>query len=245
MTDHSSRELAESTEAPAPPLFQVTDECKELGLRAGAILIEELQVEPANEELRTLIDLAVEKTRAELPEMGMAKNTPELKQIDEIFRACGVKPRKHSSSVHRLYHSAIKRNTFPAINNLVDAYNLVSLETRCTLGAHDIDRFTAPCTLKLTTGMEQFIPLGQADTAEVAPNEFSYIDGDNRMMCRLNILQGDFSKVTESTKQAMVIIEGSVAHSESDLTSAVDRCLELIERFCGCRGQVICPITES
>ena len=220
-------------------LFQVEPQCLALGLRAGAILFHDIQIRPASESLRTTIENSVARVRCQFPEMRHAKQTAELSKIDEVFRACGVKPRKHSSSVHRLYHGAIKRHGFPAINNLVDAYNLISLQSRCTLGAHDVRKFTPPCTLRLTRGDESFLPLDQEVEQTIAAGEFAYVDAENRLMCRLNVLQADFSKVTAATTNAMVIIEGSTAHEPTTLKDTFDRCLELVENSCGGRGEVI------
>jgi len=227
------------TAKPPTPLFAVSSACRELGLRVGAILFRNVEIGPASTDLRTKIDVEVDRVRQQFPEMAHAKATPELQRIDSVFRQCGVKPRKHSSSVHRLYHGVIKRKGFPCVNNLVDAYNLISLQSRCTLGSHDIDQFAAPCTLRLIQGDETFVPLGKNQNEQPVPGEFAYIDSAKRVMCRLNVLQADFSKVTDTTRNAMVIVEGSTAHDQTELPGIFQRCLELVEQSCGGKGEII------
>jgi DNA/RNA-binding domain of Phe-tRNA-synthetase-like protein len=54
---------------------------------------------------------------------------------------------------------ALKRGEIPAINSLVQAYNLVFLRCRCCMGAHDLDAIILPVSLRLLTGRETFTPL--------------------------------------------------------------------------------------
>ena len=64
-------------------------------------------------------------------------------ELHSIFREVGVNPRKLQPSCERLVQLALKRGAIPAINNLVDTYNLVSLRWNCSLGAHDLDRLVS------------------------------------------------------------------------------------------------------
>ena len=47
----------------------------------------------------------------------------------------------------------------------------------------------------------------------VAVGEYGYVDAKDRVLCRLDVLQADFSKVTAGTVNALLIIEGTTAHS--------------------------------
>ena len=125
------------------------------------------------------------------------RSCPEVAAFQQLHRRVGVNPRKEQSSVERLLLLALKRGELPAINSLVDAYNLVSLRTRCSLGAHDLDAIALPVSLRLLTGQESFTPLGENVPAAVVPGEYGYVDAANRLLCRLDVRQADFSKVTE------------------------------------------------
>lgn len=43
---------------------------------------------------------------------------------------------------------------------MVDIYNLISMDTKLALGAHDLAKTEGNISLKLTTGNENYIPLG-------------------------------------------------------------------------------------
>src|SRR4029077_12602359 len=126
-------------------------------------------------------------------------------RFHDVLRKVGVNPRKDQPSLERLLAFALKRADLPAVNSLVDAYNLVSLRSSCSLGAHDLDRIALPVSLRLLTGEESFTPLGTDRPAPVTAGEYGYVDASNRLLCRLDVLQADFSKVTEATVNALLI----------------------------------------
>src|SRR5262245_43057770 len=127
--------------------FVVSPSCHEIGLRAGAILFRDVHVTPAFPELRGEISHAAETIRQQYPITAAIRDIPEVIAVQEILRKVGIKPKKEQPSVERLIGFALKRGELPAINSLVDAYNLVSIRTLCSLGAHDLDTIALPVAL--------------------------------------------------------------------------------------------------
>ena len=117
--------------------FLVSQDCLDLGLRAGAFVLEDVQIAVASQEPRLQIDDEVQRIRTQFASPAEIRSIAELMKLYEILRSVGVKPRSHPPSPQKLLESAWKRGKLPEVNNLVDAYNLVSLRTRCSLGAHD------------------------------------------------------------------------------------------------------------
>ena len=135
--------------------------------------------------------------------------------------------------MERLLGHALKRGDLPAINTLVDAYNLVSIRSLCSLGAHDLDTIALPVNLRLLTGRESFTPLGRSSPYSVTAGEFAYVDARDRVLCRLDLLQADFSKVTHNTRNAFLIIEATSGHRPELLQRASAYATTLITRHCG------------
>jgi DNA/RNA-binding domain of Phe-tRNA-synthetase-like protein len=153
--------------------------------------------------------------------------------FQNLHRKVGVNPRKEQSSIERLLLLALKRGELPAINSLVDAYNLVSLRTRCSLGAHDLDVLSLPVSLRILTGQESFTPLGETTPVAVTPGEYGYVDAADRLLCRLDVRQADFSKVTERTRNVLLIVEGTAEHAPEVLSRAFTEVMEVVTRYCG------------
>src|SRR5439155_7836458 len=133
-------------------IFIVAEECMQLGLRAGVILFRNVQVGPASPALRSEIAAEAQALRVKFAGPQTVRSNPAVIGFREILRKVGINPSKEQPSVERLLTFALKRGELPAVNSLVDAYNLVSVRSLCSLGAHDFDRLAAPVALRLLTG---------------------------------------------------------------------------------------------
>lgn len=212
--------------------FVVTRECLSLGLRAGAILIRNTQIETSSSELRSLIDQEAQRIRQSFASLAEVRSQSGIARIREIIRNVGVKPKNHPPSTQKLLEYAWKHGTLPSINNLVDTYNLVSLQTLCSLGAHDFDLISPPVELRLFRGDESFRPIGGDEETRVDPGEFGYVDAENQIVCRLDSRQAEFSKVTASTSNVLLIVESTNENSREKFEEVMSATQSLLARFC-------------
>ena len=111
--------------------------------------------------------------------------------------------------VKRLLKNLLKKQEFHKINPLVDLYNLISMDTKLALGAHDLDKIEGNITLRLTQGNENYIPLGSEEAKEVKAGIYSYIDDANDIICYSEIRQVDKTKVTNESKDIFFIVQGN------------------------------------
>jgi DNA/RNA-binding domain of Phe-tRNA-synthetase-like protein len=220
--------------------FIVSEDCVKLGLRAGAVVFRGMRVTAGRpQELRADIADEVRAVRARFDGPAAVRAAPEVVAFGEVLRRAGANPRKDQPSLERLLTFALKRGDLPAVNSLVDAYNLVSVRSGCSLGAHDLDRIALPVSLRLLTGAETFTPLGEERPAAVVPGEFGYVDGAGRVLCRLDVRQADFSKVGVNTRNVLLIVEGTAAHPCDVLRRAFDEVVERVTRHCGGTAEVL------
>jgi DNA/RNA-binding domain of Phe-tRNA-synthetase-like protein len=219
--------------------FIVAETCLEVGLRAGAVVFRGVRVGPAAVGLRAEAVREAEAVRARFASPAAIRAAPEVAAFHAVLRRVGANPRREQPSVERLLTFALKRGDLPAVNSLVDAYNLVSVRTGCSLGAHDLDRIALPVSLRLLTGGESFTPLGATDAVHVVPGEYGYVDAGDRVLCRLDVLQAEFSKVTEHTRSALLIVEGTADHAPEVLRRAVAEAVEQVTRHCGGTAEIV------
>jgi DNA/RNA-binding domain of Phe-tRNA-synthetase-like protein len=224
--------------------FRVAEECLQLGLRAGAIVFRGVRVTPTNPALRDEIAQVAQVVRARFAGLEAIRATPEVIAFCNILRKVGVNPRKEQPSIERLISFVLKRSELPAINNLVDVYNLVSIRSLFSMGAHDLDTIACPVSLRLLTGNESFTALGKEMPTLMTAGEFGYVDAQDRVLCRLDLLQADFSKVTEATSNVLLIIEGTTAHSPALLRQTFTDAIELLTRYCGGTAEIIAFPTD-
>jgi len=90
-----------------------------------------------------------------------------------------------------------------------------------------------PIRLTIVPGDMTFTPLGTSASGNVGPGEFAYVDDGGRVICRLDVIQADFSKVTAATTGVVVIVEGTSSHDGAGFSAARTELVELIGEFCG------------
>jgi len=220
--------------------FVVAQERIDLGLRAGAVLFHHVQVTAASPALRSEIADEVKTIRTRFADLATVRATPQVLGFREILRKVGSNPRKDQPSVERLLSFVLKRGDLPTVNSLVDAYNLVSIRSLCSLGAHDFDVIAPPIALRLLTGSESFTPLRHSAETSVIAGEFGYVDARDRVLCRLDVLQAQFSKVTTATVNALLIVEGTMAHQVEVLQEAFADGMDVVCRRWGGEAEVVC-----
>jgi DNA/RNA-binding domain of Phe-tRNA-synthetase-like protein len=218
--------------------FLVTEECRRLGLRAGTIFFRNLRIEARSQVLADEIRREAQLVRTRYAGVDALHVLPEVTAFQERLRRVGVNPRRDQPSVERLLGYALKRGDLPAVNNLVDAYNLVSIRSLCSLGAHDLDLIDAPISLHLLSGLEIFTPLGSSKPLLIHAGEFGYVDARGRVLCRLDVNQADFSKVTRVTRNALLIVEGTTAHAPEHLQRTMEEVIAVVIEHCGGSAEV-------
>ena len=146
--------------------------------------------------------------------------------------------------VKRLLKNLLKKQEFHKINPLVDLYNLISMDTKLALGAHDLDKIEGNITLRLTQGNENYIPLGSEEAKEVKADIYSYIDDANDIICYSEIRQVDKTKVTNESKDIFFIVQGNKETSDKyvkDIAKELYYSLYSIQH----RGQESCEMAIS
>ena len=127
------------------------------------------------------------------------------------------------------------------VNKMVDINNIISLDSKLTLGAHNIDNVSGNVTLRFTNGTERFVPLRQTEPIPVSPHEYSYIDDSNEVLCRLEIRQVQKTLVDETACNVFYIVQGNEATSDELLLQTAQQIIDLTTKYSGGEGEIIIP----
>ena len=170
---------------------------------------------------------------------------PILEGFNILHDKTGVKRRKNIPASENLIKLLKKNHGMFYINQAVDIYNLISLESKLALGAHNIDRVDGNVTLRFTDGSERFVPIGQTEPVPVAPHEYCYCDDANEVLCRLEIRQVEKTKVDEEAQNVFYIVQGNEATPYELLYETAQKIVDLTVHYCGGRGEVIIPTVKE
>jgi len=135
-------------------------------------------------------------------------------------------------SIYNLFDLVQKGGKLPTINTAVDSYNLISLKKSLVVGAHDREKVSGPMRFKIMNGTESYTPLFKTEREQINTGEFGCVD-DEKVLCRLDIKQGDQTKVTEQTKNIILYVQGNENTSDAYLDEALEEICNLIIKFCG------------
>lgn len=166
---------------------------------------------------------------------------PILEGYHLLHDATGVKRRKNVPASINLIKQLEKNGNLAFINQVVDIYNIISLDTKLALGAHDMDCVDGNVILRFSNGTERYVPLGQTDPVPVNPHEYCYCDASNEVLCHLEVRQVNKTAVSEQTHNVFYIVQGNQATPAVLLQQTAQRIVDTTTRLCGGVGGVITP----
>ena len=159
---------------------------------------------------------------------------PSIAVWREAYRRFGAKPKDYPSSVENLARRALKGNAPSHINKVVDIYNAVSLEALLPAGAEDLDAIEGDVELALAGNDEPPVRLlGEPEARPPRPGEVIYRDRAGAICRRWNWKEADRTKLTEGTRNALVVIEGLPPLEREAIAAAVEEIARRIRSHCG------------
>lgn len=218
--------------------FYVEDVVKQLGVKVVGVAIKGLNNDSVSDDFIHYRNNEVDRLRKKYQNFSIATDEI-LNGFYELHTKVGVGRRKNVPASENLITHLMKNNDLYSINKVVDIYNLISIDTKLALGAHDMDFIEGNVSLRLTNGSELFIPLGQEEPKQVKVGEYSYIDDANEVICRLEIRQVNKTMVTEKTTNVFYIVQGNDFVSEEYIESVAQRLIDETTKYCGGVGSIL------
>ncbi|MGD9347684.1 MAG: phenylalanine--tRNA ligase beta subunit-related protein [Candidatus Aminicenantes bacterium] len=181
--------------------------------------------------LRPLISTQQETIRANAS-IETLSELPKIAAWRRAYSSFGAKPKKHKSSVESLYRMILKGIDLRHINPIVDVYNYISIKHMVPVGGDDISRVEGDITLRLASGGEMFRPLNSEAIEYAKGGEVIYAD-DVEVLCRRwNWRECDKTKMTEETKEAILVVEGLPPVDREGVERIVGELSRLVKKFC-------------
>lgn len=218
--------------------FIAEQDVLDLGVKIRGVKITGVNNYQYSQELEEYIQehihiLLKNQTRKSIKEDDIIQGFYELHQKVNIPR------RKNLPASENLLLTLVKKQEFYRINPVVDIYNILSMETKLALGAHDIDNADGNISLRLTDGNENFIPLGQNQSKDVPIGVYSYIDDSKDILCYLEIRQVDKTKITNESQNIFYIVQGNQQTSQEYIDEIAQKLIDLTTYFCGGTGELL------
>ena len=142
--------------------------------------------------------------------------------------------------VKRLLKNLLKKQEFHKINPLVDLYNLISMDTKLALGAHDLDKIEGNMTdsIQISLPMLLFL-MGSEEAKEVKAGIYSYIDDANDIICYSEIRQVDKTKVTNESKDIFFIVQVNKETSDKYVKDIAKELITVVTYYLGGTDEIL------
>lgn len=205
--------------------FTVSDELKSIPTIWSSYY--DLDCRKLKPQQRSILDEMVHEVIDSLP--GDWKKDPKLvgfKNLHDKYSSNKDLP----GSVELLIERILMEGSLPRINAFVDIYNYVSIKTGVSIGAHDISKLMGDPVLKLLDKDKDFLEIGTGEMVVANKGEYAYTDQAG-ILCRLDIKQSQRTRVSEKTKNILVIFQGHEDISVNDLEDAKSLLEELVLKF--------------
>jgi DNA/RNA-binding domain of Phe-tRNA-synthetase-like protein len=99
----------------------------------------------------------------ELPFPRGVLESPQVETVRKAYKALGKDPSRYRGSAEALLRRIVAGKGFPQINAVVDAINLVSVESRLPIGLYDLGHVTGEIIFRAGLAGETYKGIGKYD----------------------------------------------------------------------------------
>ena len=208
------------------------------GLRVSVARVEGVKVWKEKVELQRFKEEVVEEVRRAY-DLATVKDVQIFRAYRNFFWRVGIDPTKNRPAAEALIRRVLAGKPLPTINTLVDAYNLASIRTGIAIGAFDAGKIQGDLVLRPALKGEEFTGIGMEKPVVLEGNEVVVSDAE-KLIAIYPYRDADETRVTERTRNVVLLICGAPGIEEAVLRSAAQTTIDYITRFCGGDGKIVC-----
>ena len=194
-------------------------------------IIQNVRVEHHTEAIGALKQSTITKMRQK-HKIELLKDNQTVRAYRDLYWSLDIDPTKIRPSGEALLRRVLHGKDVPSISNVVDAYNLASLETIIPLSGFDQDLISPPLKIRFSNQKDEFKGIGMDKPARF-PQKVLLVTDKKQILCVYPYRDADATKITNKTRNALIIGYGALSISEKQLVEAVEKALAYIEDSAG------------
>jgi len=200
-------------------------------------VIRDVKVGPSMKETEALKQTIIAKMR-QVYKLEQLKDDPIVRAYRDLYWSLGIDPTKTRPSGEALLRRVLHGNDILNISNVVDAYNLASLETIIPLSGFDLNLVSPPLEIRFSGEKDEFKGIGMNTPLKFAERVLLVAD-EKQILCIYPYRDANATKVAEKTKNVLIVGYGAPGISENQLVSAVEKALTYIENVAGGKKETV------
>ncbi len=199
---------------------------KNFGIKVEYIILEGIKIEKSSQEFINYREKIFEGIRKKY-RLETLKDNDIIKAYRKFFWKINIDPTKIRPSSEALIRRILSKKEIPLINNLVDTYNLASAITLICMGAYDLDKIKGTIEIRRSIN-ERFIGIGGK---EIITKDHIVVADDEKIISIYPYRDSEETKITDTTRNAIVLLCGVNGISIEYLTNAKKKTMDLFKRF--------------
>jgi DNA/RNA-binding domain of Phe-tRNA-synthetase-like protein len=201
------------------------------GLFVCAGTIVGVKVERCVKEAETLKQTVLARMRRNY-KAELLKYDPVVRAYRDLYWSLCIDPTKTRLAGEALLRRVLHGNDIPSISNVVDAYNLASLETIIPLSGFDLDRVSPPLEIRFSNERDEFIGIGMNKSMKFLRKALLVSD-TKQILCVYPYRDADITKINAETRSVLIIGYGALNIGRNQLVDAAEKALTYIKSTAG------------
>lgn len=226
-------------------LFSIDEEVKNKfsSITVGVAVIRDVNISSAPPELQNEIDeLLSQYSNLTTEEIS---TFPQIQSYRKLYKETGVNWHSRRPSPEALLRRIALKKGLYTINSCVDAYNLIVMKHKISVGAFDLDKISLPTVLRFAKEGEGIHLLGDVEPTIYKAGELAYFDQVGGYNIDFNYRDSKHSAVTKETKNILINTEGVFDISPQDVEKVLKETIDIIIKYCGGTVEQVGIITET
>jgi len=200
-------------------------------INIGIAVIKNINIKKNNPELTKIIEKFV-STQSHLSNEVISAY-PEVTAYRKLYKEMGIDWHSRRPSPEALLRRISQKKDLYQINTCVDAYNLIVMKNRVSVGAFDYDQFAFPTVMRFPKEGEEILLLGDKEPTKFRQSELAYFDQNGGYNIDFNYRDSQKTAVTENTKNILLNIDGIFDITREKVEQSLKESIEIIQKYCG------------
>ncbi len=216
-------------------LFSIASGIKEKmpSLSVGIAVIEGVTIKDKDKELEEEREEFLKSLQGITTEQ--INSFPEVISYRNVYKDMGIDWHSRRPSPEALLRRVALDKGLYSVNTCVDAYNIIVMKHRVSVGAFDLDKIVFPTELRFAKAGEKIHLLGDQEDTSYNDREAAYFDQVGGYNIDLNYRDSVRTAVTASTKNLYINVEGVYGIKPGLVEMVLRETCEKIVAYCGGR----------
>ncbi len=216
-----------------PDYFEIQSAIQEKfpSVSVGVALIKGAKIQKTHPELEKEKKRVVESLHGMTTEQ--LGEYPEIKSYRKLYKEMSVDWHSRRPSPEALLRRIALGKGLYTINTCVDAYNLVVMKHRISVGAFDANQVKFPTVLRFAGEGDEILLLGDEKPTQYTEKELAYYDQEGGYNIDFNYRDAKRTCVTEKTTDILINVDGIYDISPENVQEVLDEAVRTIVQYCG------------